>query len=113
MLEQDTSLFDNLQPMTCNFNRRTQVEQIAFQHGKEPRLSTEVIHTGPSLGEILLMDEVSELTRIPLSTLRFYRHSNQGPRSFKLGGRIAYKRADVLEWIETRYNNDTARRVAG
>jgi predicted DNA-binding transcriptional regulator AlpA len=73
-----------------------------FQDGKEPRLSTEAIHTSPP-AEILLMEEVSELTRIPLSTLRFYRHSNQGPRSFKLGGRIAYKRGDVLDWIETRY----------
>jgi predicted DNA-binding transcriptional regulator AlpA len=76
-------------------------------------LSTEAIHTGPSLGEILLMEEVSELTRIPLSTLRFYRHSSQGPKSFKLGGRVAYKRSDVLDWIESRYNADTARRVAG
>jgi predicted DNA-binding transcriptional regulator AlpA len=72
-------------------------------------LSTEAIHTGPSLGEILLMEEVSELTRIPMSTLRFYRHSNQGPRSFKLGGRIAYKRSDVLDWIESRYNAESVR----
>ena len=88
-----------------------EVEHITFQHGEEPRLSTEAIHTGPSLGEILLMEEVSELTRIPLSTLRFYRHSNQGPRSFKLGGRIAYKRSDVLDWIESRYNDDTGQRA--
>jgi hypothetical protein len=31
--------------------------------------------------EILHMPEVSQLTRIPMSTLR-YRHSGQGPRSF-------------------------------
>lgn len=54
--------------------------------------------------EILLMEEVSELTRIPPNTLRFYRHTGQGgPPSFKLGGRVVYKRADVLEWLESRY----------
>jgi predicted DNA-binding transcriptional regulator AlpA len=63
-------------------------------------VSAEVIHT-----QILLMEEVSELTRIPLSTLRFYRHSGQGqgPKSFKLGGRVCYKRSDVPDWMETRY----------
>jgi predicted DNA-binding transcriptional regulator AlpA len=54
--------------------------------------------------EILLMPEVSELTRIPMSTLRFYRHAGrQGPKSFLLGGRVAYKRTDVLAWIEQQY----------
>jgi predicted DNA-binding transcriptional regulator AlpA len=53
--------------------------------------------------EILLMPEVSELTRIPMSTLRFYRHSRQGPKSFLLGGRVAYKRSDVTAWIESQY----------
>lgn len=53
--------------------------------------------------EILLMPEVSELTRIPMSTLRFYRHSGQGPRSFLLGGRVAYKRGDVTAWVESQY----------
>ena len=79
------------------------------QDREEPGLSTDLIHTGPSLAEILLMPEVSELTRIPLSTLRFYRHSGQGPRSFPLGGRVVYKRADVEAWIESRYQAEGAR----
>jgi predicted DNA-binding transcriptional regulator AlpA len=63
--------------------------------------------------EILLMPEVSELTRIPLSTLRFYRHSGQGPRSFLLGGRVVYKRSDVTQWIETQYTDDHAGQRVG
>jgi predicted DNA-binding transcriptional regulator AlpA len=71
-------------------------------------VSTDVTHTGQAPGEILLMEEVSGLTRIPLSTLRYYRHAGQGqgPKSFKLGGRICYKRSDVEEWIETRYTEN-------
>jgi predicted DNA-binding transcriptional regulator AlpA len=55
--------------------------------------------------DFLLLEEVSELTRLPLATLRYYRHSGQGgPKSFKLGNRVAYKRSDVLDWIEQQYN---------
>jgi predicted DNA-binding transcriptional regulator AlpA len=58
----------------------------------------------PPFSEILLMEEVSELTRLPLATLRFYRHRGQGgPKSFKLGNRVVYKRADVEAWIESQY----------
>lgn len=60
------------------------------------------------VNEIFLIEEVSELTRLPLATLRFYRHRGDGgPKSFKLGNRVAYKRADVEQWIEAQYN-DTA-----
>jgi predicted DNA-binding transcriptional regulator AlpA len=71
-------------------------------------VNTEVIHTGPPLAEILLMEEVAELTRIPVSTLRYYRYYGKGPRSFKLGSSVVYKRADVLDWIESSYNADGA-----
>jgi predicted DNA-binding transcriptional regulator AlpA len=54
--------------------------------------------------DLLFGKEVSEITRIPLPTLRFYRHAGKGPRSFKLGSRVVYKRADVLAWIEQQYN---------
>jgi len=49
------------------------------------------------------------MTRIPVPSLRFYRHNGTGPRSFRLGNRIVYKRADVEAWIEERYNADAQR----
>jgi predicted DNA-binding transcriptional regulator AlpA len=59
--------------------------------------------------ELLLLDEVSELTRIPVPSLRFYRHNGTGPRSFRLGNRVVYKRADVEAWIEERYSAEAQR----
>jgi predicted DNA-binding transcriptional regulator AlpA len=59
--------------------------------------------------ELLHLEEVSEMTRIPVPSLRFYRHNGTGPRSFRLGNRIVYKRADVEAWIEERYNADAQR----
>ena len=59
--------------------------------------------------EILLLEEVSELTRIPVPSLRFYRHAGKGPKSFRLGNRVVYKKADVEAWIEQRYNAEAQR----
>jgi excisionase family DNA binding protein len=44
-------------------------------------------------------DEVAELTRIPEATLRYYRYLGTGPRSYKLGRKVLYDRADVEKWI--------------
>jgi predicted DNA-binding transcriptional regulator AlpA len=54
------------------------------------------------------------MTRLPRATLRFYRHRGQGgPKSFRLGNRVVYKRTDVEAWIESRYNDDNAGQRAG
>jgi predicted DNA-binding transcriptional regulator AlpA len=58
------------------------------------------------LGEIMLMEEVSKLTRVPVPTLRYYRHVGGGPRSFKVGNRVAYMRSDVEAWLEQLYQAD-------
>lgn len=53
---------------------------------------------------IMSTPEVSELTGVPETTLRWFRHQGTGPRWFKLGNRkVAYKRADVLAWIDDQY----------
>lgn len=73
-------------------------------------VNTKGIHAGPTLSELLLIEEVAELTRLPLSTLRFYRHCGDGgPKSFKLGNRVVYRRADVEQWIESQYHAEGVR----
>jgi len=47
----------------------------------------------------LTTDEVSELTGVPGATLRYYRYLGTGPRSYRLGRRIVYDRADVDKWV--------------
>ena len=49
------------------------------------------------------IQEVSELTRIPVATLRYYRHKQVGPRGAKLCGRLMYRRADVESWINDAF----------
>ncbi|OBJ18262.1 transcriptional regulator [Mycobacterium colombiense] len=49
--------------------------------------------------------EVSAELGIPVGTLRYYRSSGRGPASFRLGGRIRYRRADVMAWVDDQERN--------
>lgn len=55
---------------------------------------------------LLTIEEVSELTRICVATLRWMRHNRTGPRSFKPARRVLYWHSDVLDWIDRNYNGD-------
>jgi predicted DNA-binding transcriptional regulator AlpA len=55
------------------------------------------------MNEILYKKELSEEYRIPLATLNWWRHAGQGPRSFKIGNKVCYKRADIEAWVESQY----------
>ncbi|MCT1985585.1 helix-turn-helix domain-containing protein [Dermacoccus abyssi] len=44
------------------------------------------------------------MLRIPVGTLRYWRHQGTGPKSFKLGAkRVAYMREDVEAWLQQQY----------
>ena len=49
--------------------------------------------------DLLTTTEVALITRAPASTLRYWRHIGTGPRSFKLGRKVVYRRDDVAAWI--------------
>lgn len=50
--------------------------------------------------DILTLAEVAEMTRTNPATLRYWRSiGNCGPKSFKLGRRVLYHRAEVEQWI--------------
>ena len=54
--------------------------------------------------EILTIDEVAELLHTPVATLRFWRYRGTGPRSFKAGRRVMYRKADVAAWVDAQAN---------
>ena len=58
--------------------------------------------TGDYQPELLTITEAAELLRTPVATLRFWRHRNTGPRSFRLGRRVLYRRDDLHAWIDAR-----------
>ncbi len=52
--------------------------------------------------EYMTETEVSEASRIPVNTLRWFRSTGKGgPKHFKLGRRALYAKSDVEAWIES------------
>jgi hypothetical protein len=49
--------------------------------------------------DLLLIDEVAEITRRTVDALRWLRHKGQGPAAFRNGRRLVYRRSAVMEWI--------------
>jgi predicted DNA-binding transcriptional regulator AlpA len=48
---------------------------------------------------ILRLPEVAEITTLDESTLYQMRAQGRGPRSFKLGSRVAYRESSVRSWL--------------
>lgn len=44
-------------------------------------------------------EELAELLRTSPETCRYWRHNGTGPKSFKVGRRVLYDRADVQAWL--------------
>lgn len=60
--------------------------------------------------EIWSSKNTSTATGIAEGTLAWWRHKNDGtgPRWFRLGPRkIAYKKSDVLAWLDAQYSAST------
>ena len=52
--------------------------------------------------------EVANMIRVPIATLRYWRHLGSGPRSFKMGPRrVMYRESDVTNWVQQQYNSTT------
>ena len=51
---------------------------------------------------LLTITEAAEMLRVPVATLRWWRHKGIGPRSFKMGRHVVYQRSDLDAWIDAR-----------
>jgi excisionase family DNA binding protein len=60
-------------------------------------------HTVNSERDLLTITEAAELLRAPVATLRYWRHLGTGPRSFRLGRRVLYRRDDLYAWIDAQH----------
>jgi excisionase family DNA binding protein len=51
------------------------------------------------MGTFLTTQELAETLRTSPETVRFWRHSGKGPKSFKVGRRVLYALEDVEAFI--------------
>ena len=59
--------------------------------------------------DLLTITEAAALLRAPVATLRYWRHLGTGPRSFRLGRRVLYRRDDLNDWIQSLHDQDDSR----
>jgi len=59
--------------------------------------------------ELLTITEAADITRAPLATLRYWRHLGTGPRSFRPGRRVVYRRSDLQDWITQQQSDSPSR----
>lgn len=53
---------------------------------------------------IITLEQISEKTGVPIATHRYYRATGQGPKTFKLGGKVVAFEDDVDAWIQAAYD---------
>lgn len=51
------------------------------------------------MAQLLRSAEVSDLIGIQQHTLRWWRHRNEGPPSFKLGKAVMYDYDELMAWV--------------
>ena len=61
-----------------------------------------VDHAVDKQPDLLTISEAAALLRAPVATLRYWRHLGTGPRSFRLGRRVLYRREDLYAWVDAR-----------
>lgn len=52
--------------------------------------------------------EVADLLRIKLGTLYNWRYLGQGPKSYRVGGALRYRREEVEAWVESQSQRGAA-----
>lgn len=52
--------------------------------------------------EILTTEELADELRTPIHTINYWRARGTGPKGFRLGKRVVYRRTDVEAWLEQK-----------
>ncbi len=60
--------------------------------------------------ELLTIQEVADVVRVPVATLRYWRHLGTGPRGFRIGRSVRYWRTEVHTWLHQESNRPQATR---
>jgi len=58
--------------------------------------------------ELLTIGEVADIVRVPIATLRYWRHLGTGPRSFRVGRGVRYWRNEVTSWLQSQSDGPPA-----
>jgi excisionase family DNA binding protein len=66
--------------------------------------------TVPGAPHLLTLPEAATYLRTPVATLRYWRHLGAGPRGFRLGRRVMFRREDLDRWLTDQIAAEAFRR---
>jgi excisionase family DNA binding protein len=66
--------------------------------------------TVPATPYLLTLPEAAAYLRTPIATLRYWRHLGTGPRGFRLGRRVMFRREDLERWLTDQIASEAYRR---
>ena len=72
----------------------------------EPATTDDTTRDPERIDALLTIEEVAELLRMPVASLRYWRVLGTGPRGFIVGRRLRYVRADVFRWLVEQREGD-------
>ena len=50
---------------------------------------------------LMTLAEVADYLRVPQDTIYYWRKRGRGPRGFRMGRHVRFRRSDVDAWLET------------
>ena len=51
----------------------------------------------------MTLDEVAEMLRKSPNQIRWMRHMGTGPKAALIGGRVMFRKADVVAWVDAQF----------
>lgn len=73
---------------------------------------TDDLLDAPYDDELLTTADLAAITRSPASTVRYWRYLGTGPRGFRIGRRVLYRRSEVMRWLAELEAEASLSRVA-
>lgn len=79
---------------------KRRIEQRAVREIEE---YNEIIRTEErSRWEFMTTEELAQLLRVPVQTVRQWRHHGTGPKGYRVGRHVRYRGSDIEAWLEER-----------
>lgn len=57
---------------------------------------------------LMTNQELAELVRVPVATVRAWRYKNEGPAGIRVGRHVRYRESEVQRWLESKTTTRSA-----
>lgn len=58
--------------------------------------------------ELMTLEEVALFLKKSPAQMRWMRHMGTGPKSAKVGGRVMFRKSDVIAWVDAQFDQADA-----